>query len=263
VPGWGLVATGDRRGVLVLIAAVAWLIALAAIAAPYADGTAATLVFLAGAGLAVFWAAQALLAWRQAVRRREALGLTTDDGGAIALLWLAPVVVVAATVFWSLAGAGAGPGARAAAYAEAWWAGRAERASTGFVNALDPTTLEAAWARQAPRLRNLLVSAAAGAGPTGGFDPDRPFDSIRSTEERGSGVDPATRTIALELVRRVPVRDSLLGFFQTTSQRLEPVADIGTIELRLVRTAGPFEGLPPVESWRIARVVALGETIGG
>jgi len=247
----------------VLVVAVAWLIALATIAAPYADGTAATLVFLAGAGLAIFWAAQALVAWRRAVQRRQASEVPTDDGGAMALLWLAPVVVAAATVFWSLAGGGAGPGARAAAYAEAWWAGRAERASTDFVDTLAPATLEAAWARQSPRLRNLLVSAAAQAGPTGGIDPDRPFDSIRSTEEPGDGADATTRTIRLELVSRVPVRDSLFGILQTTSQRLEPVADIGTIELRLVRTPGPVEGLPRVESWRIVRVLALGETIGG
>jgi hypothetical protein len=263
VPGWGLLATGDRRGVLVLVIAIAWLIGLGTIAAPYADGTAATLVFLAGAGLAIFWAAQALFAWRRAVRRREAAGLATDDGGAMALLWLAPVVVAAATVFWSIAGGGAGPGARGASYAEAWWAGRAERASAGFVEALDAATLEAAWERQSPRLRNLLVSAAAQAGPAGGIDPDRPFDSIRSTEEPGDGADGTTRTIRLELVRRVAVRDSLLGFLQTTSQRLEPVADVGTIELRLVRTPGPVEGMPRVESWRIVRVVALGETIGG
>ena len=249
---------------LVLASAVISIVALVVIAAPYADGTAVTVVFLAGAGVAILWAAQALLAWRRAVRRRQPFGLAVDDGGAISLLWLAPPLVVAATVFWSLAGGGSSPAARTAAYAEAWWSGRAERAAEGFEAPLDPAVLEAAWARQAPRLRNLLVAAAAEAGPSGGIDPDRPFESIRSSEVPSGGEAAATtRVIRLELVKRVPARDSLLGIVGTTTQRLEPVAEIGRIELRLVRTPGPVGGLPPVESWRIVRVLALDETIGG
>jgi hypothetical protein len=243
---------------------VAGLAALLLLGLPYADGTAVALVFLAGATLTIGWAAQALAAWRRAVRRRQAFDLPTDDGGALAVLWVAPVTILAATVFWSLSGAGASPGARAATYAGAWWTDRAERAAEGFAPPVDPAALRAAWDRQEARLRNALVAAAAEAGPGGSIDPDRPFESIRFTEEPATDGDrDTTRTVRLEIVRRVLVSDTILGFVRTRSQRLESVADIGRIELRLERTPGPLGPLPPVETWRIVSVEALGESIGG
>ncbi len=263
VPGWGSLVAGDIRGVGILAGAAVGLVGLVLLALPYADGTAVALVFLVGAALAIAWVAQALLAWRRAVARRATFDLPTDDGGALAVLWLAPVVIVAATVFWSLAGGGASPSARAAAYAEAWWADRPERAVDGFTSPLDPAAIEAAWARQGPRLRNALVAAAAEAGPGSGIDPDRPFESIRFSQESADGGDGSTRVIRMEIVRRVQSQESLLGIVRTTSQRLEPVSEIGRIELRLERTPGPFAPMPDVEIWRIVTVTALDETIGG
>ena len=262
LPGWGLVATGDRRGLGVAVVALVGILVLVLIGLPYADGTAVSLVFLAGAALAIGWAGQALLAWRRAVRRRELLDLPTDDGGAMSVLWLAPVVVVAATVFWSFSGAGASPDARAAAYAESWWRGRAEPAAAGFAPPLDAAVLDEAWARQDARLRNLLVTAAAETGASGGIDPDRPFESIRFTEE-AVGASPTTRTVRMDIVKRVLVRDTVLGVVATTSLELVPVADVGVIELRLEELPGPIPALPASTSWRIVRVVALGETIPG
>lgn len=262
VPGWGLLAVGDARGVLVLALAVAGLAAFVVMALPYVGGTLVELVFLAGAALVLGWAAQALIAWRRAVRRREALGLATDDGGALAVLWLAPVAIAAATVFWSVAGAGASPGSRAAAYVGAWWEDRPEAAADDFVPPLDPAAIEAAWGRQADRLHNALVRAAAEA-PAGGIDPDRPFESIRFSEDQAAGAADTARTIRMDIVSRVLVQDRLLGVLPTTSQRLETVAEVGSIELQLERAPGPLEGSPPVETWRIVQVTVLGEALPG
>lgn len=249
---------------MVFAAAILGVLVLVLVALPYADGTAVDVVFLAGAVLLIAWAGQALLAWRRAVRRRERFGQPADDGGATSVLWLAPVVVILATVFWSLAGTGASPGARAAAYAEAWWEGRAERAAGGFTTPVDPATLAAAWARQDPRLRNALVTAAAAAGPSSGIDPDHPFGSIRFSEVGPAGAaGDASRTIQMEIVKRVRSDDRLLGVLPVTTQETVAVETVGTIELELVRLPGPVGGLPSIDSWRIRRVVALGETITG
>ncbi len=261
VPGWGLVAAGDRRGILVTPVAVLGLVGLLALGPTYAGGTAVSVVFLGGAVLSVFWAVQALAAWRRAARRRERAGLPADDRGAWAILVVAPFVVIIATGFWVVAGDGASPASRSAAYAAAWWESRETAGSDDFVEPIPPAELAAAWARQDAALQTLLATASAQAGPAGGIDPSRPWDSIRFTEVP-AGSDPEHRTVTMTLVKRVVVQDTALGFLPATATQLVPVADIGRIDLRLIGSPPPLAGLPAVHVWLIERVDALGETIG-
>jgi hypothetical protein len=132
-----------------------------------------------------------------------------------------------------------------------------------FVDPPPLAVLEASWERQRARLRNVAVTAAAIAGPTGGIDPDRPFASIRAVELRPeAGADRDRLTVRLELVRQEVSRDRFLGL-PSTARRLVPVVELGTIELVRIERPHPIPALPPVGRWAIAGLDILGESIGG
>jgi hypothetical protein len=260
--GWGQLAIGDRRGRLWLAAQPAALFALAALVGGYSGGSAVGAVFAWGAVVVAVWGGQALGAYRRALRRREALGLAGPDGGAVDLLWLAPVVAAAATLFWATAGAAAGPGTVLADYVRDWRAGRPDRAAALFGPMSGPSAEEivSAWAIQEATIRNELVAIAAESGPGARIDPADPLASLRFEPPAGDGGGRAV--VAVWLVRHETVRDSLLGWIPTTRERLVPVTRLGEIEL--VREARP--GLPSpagsAELWRIARV-DLADTVVG
>lgn len=297
--GWGQLATGDRRGVLLAILEVGLVAALARVVAPYAKGTASGLVFLAGAAFLALWAGQAIHAERRAARRWAPYA-THPPSGAVDLLWLAPILVGAATAFWSFSGPATAPDSLLAAYLDAWRTGRTADAARLFAANADPSALGAVWERQGARLDNAAIRAAAAAGPDGGIDPAQPWDAVRweppgtvggASGAGGTGVtsassagpsgaassagpgspapssesptDPLGRpVVAATIVRRETVRDTFFGLVPTTTERLVPVADLGTVRLRTVELPGPFDGAPPVVEWRIDEVDLLGERIG-
>jgi hypothetical protein len=265
--GWGQLATADRRGWLLLGLEVVGLGFLALVAAPYIRGTDSGIVFLAGSLFVAAWAAQALHAERRARRRSAPYA---PDGrhpsAAVELLWLAPVVVVGATAFWSLTGPATSADDLLAEYVRLWRAGRAAEAAALFAVAPDPSTLGSVWQRQAARLTNESITAAVEAGPDGGIDPRRPWDAVRWEEppnESATSAPTGGRTAVGVVVRRETVRDTFVGLVPTTSQRLIPVTTLGTIQLRTVELAGPFRGAPPVVVWRIGGLELLGERLGG
>jgi hypothetical protein len=260
VPGLGSLATGDRRGGLACLVGVGGAALAVAITLPYADGTWVGVPFLAGAALATAWIGQAVVAWRRAAGRAARLGRDTGDG----LVLLAAVVVsaLAATSFWSVAGDGASAAARTSAYVTAWRQERVEAARSAMSAPPDVAVLAAAWARQSARLRT-IASVAAAADPSAGIDPDRPFSSVRSTEVGASpGSADGQRTVRLDLVRHESVPSRVLGL-STRTTRLVTLAELGTIELRLVETPHPIALMPPVRRWTIVRVDLLGESLGG
>ena len=118
--GWGQVATGDRWGLALAVGEVAALAALVVFGLPLASGTGANLLLLGGCAFGAAWIAVALNAYRRAIHRRLALGLTGADGGGIDLLWLAPVLIAASSAFWFLGGSGATPDAALSRYVAAW-----------------------------------------------------------------------------------------------------------------------------------------------
>lgn len=269
--GWGQLATGDRRGWLLLALEVVAVVGFALVAIPYARGTSSGLVFIAGAAFVGVWAAQALHAERRARRRLEPFAAGAPAGAAVELLWLAPIVVAGATAFWSLTGPATSPDDLLADYVDLWRTGRAADASVLFAVPPDPVGLEAAWQRQSARLTNETIRAAAQAGAAGGIDPTDPWASVRwnepdqtSTSTAGQGVNVAGRfTAGATVVRRETARDSFLGLVPTTSERLVPIDDLGTIGLRTVELPGPLPGTPPVVAWRIDAVQLLGESFAG
>ncbi len=284
--GWGHVATGERRGLLLAPLEVLCLAALLLGALPYASGTASGLVFVALAAFVAAWAAQALDAERRA-RRRLAPFARADAavaGAAVELLWLAPVVVAGATAYWALAGAGGSPDDVVAAYVARWRAGQATEAAALFATPPDPATIRSAWDRQAPRLANMVVAAAAQAGPDGGIDPAEPWRSVRwvdaasveptpggpaavtggvPSDEAGQSEVAGRSVVTAVVVRRQSDVDAFLGLVPTRVVRSVPVGELGTIVLRTVSSPGPVSGAPPIVTWRIATLDLLGERLGG
>jgi hypothetical protein len=247
------------------------LLGYALVAIPYARGTSSGLVFIAGAAFVAVWAGQALHAERRARRRLAPFAVAGSAGAAVELLWLAPIVVAGATAFWSLAGPATSPDDLLADYVDLWRTGRSAEASALFAVPPDPAGLDAAWQRQSARLTNEAIRAAAQAGATGGIDATDPWASVRwNAAERtptsavaepanGGGRFAAEATV----VRRETARDSFLGLVPTTTERLVPVDDLGTIRLRTVELPGPLPGAPPVVAWRIEAVQLLGESLAG
>ncbi len=259
--GWGHVATGSRRGLALVPLELASLALLGWFGPLLATGTWSIVLFLGGALFLATWVGVAVGAYRRAVRRRIAFDLPGADGGAIELLWLAPVVIALASGFWLLPSMRASPEAVLADYVAAWRGGApadVEAARVGFVTPLSGPLLAGAWERQTARLRNAVIQAAAQAGAASGIEPDQPLGSVRFVV-RG---DAAGRRVGVEIVRREAVRDTYFGVLPTTSTRFVPVADLGTIELVLVRSEPLWGGGPAPDEWRIGSVDLLGESLG-
>jgi hypothetical protein len=269
--GWGQLATGDRRGWLLLALEAVALLGFALVAISYARGTSSGLVFVGGAAFVAVWAAQALHAERRARRRLEPLATDSPAGAAVELLWLAPIVGAAATAFWSLTGPATSPDDLLADYVDLWRTGRPAEASVLFAVPPDPAGLDAAWQRQSARLTNETIRAAAQAGATGGIDPADPWASVRWNAPDEAAMSAAAEPPNVDgrfaaeasVVRRETVRDSFLGLVATTTERLVPIDDLGAIRLRTVELPGPLPGTPPVVAWRIEAVQLLGESLGG
>ncbi|HET7026869.1 MAG TPA: hypothetical protein VFI28_04185 [Candidatus Limnocylindrales bacterium] len=265
--GWGELATGGRRGFLLVVAEIAAVVTFVFVLAPYSAGSAAGLVFLGGGAFVAVWAAQALHAERRAARGIAPSHDPVGHGAAIELLWLAPIVVAGATAFWTMSGPSASPESVLAAYVDSWRAGDVADASGLFAVVPDRASLAASWARQSARLSNETIRASAQAGPNGGIDPEDPWASLRWAPSTGAspsstlGLD-GRPVVAATIVRHDTVRDSFLGLVPTTSQRLAVVEDLGTVRLRTVDLPGPFAGAPPVVVWRIDELDLLGERVG-
>jgi hypothetical protein len=227
---------------------------------PLIDGELAIWIFGAAVLFVVAWAAIALAAYRRAVRRREAFGLSGADGGAADLLWLSPVVIAGIMVAWGVGGTLARPDSTLTRYVRDWRTGDASDAATLFAAPVTATGVAAAWDRQMPRLRNELVRLDASGTSDDGIDPDRPLDSVRFVDApppAGSGAD--VHRIAVQVVRRESVPGSLFGLLPTTSQTLVPVAELGWIDLRLILRPSDRAGVPDDPVWLISEMDLLGE----
>ncbi len=223
--------------------------------APYGTGVGASATFAAGCLVVAVWAGIAVHAYRRAARRRAVFGLGDGDGGAVELILLAPLIVAGATLLWAGGGPGTSSDAALADYVTLWQDRKAVDASARFVRPPSPAELERAWDRQLAVLTDELVRIAA-SNPDAGIDPTSPLVTVRF-EAAGPGL------VAVSVARRETVRELLLGLLPTSSQRLVPVARLGTIRLVSLKAPGPIDGGPPVERWQIDVVEVLGESIGG
>jgi len=272
--GWGQVATGDRRGWVLAAVEVVAVATLVVVGVPLASGTGATLLLLAGCAFAVAWGAVALHAYRRAIRRRITFGLTGADGGAIDLLWLAPVLIAASTAFWFAGGSGATPDAALSRYVAAWRHDRTADAIGLFAATPGAATpgaatpgaatpgaaaLETIWRAQDAQLVAQLTQLAASLGSDSGLEPTAPFDAVRFELQSGSAT---AETVTMEIVRHETVPDTFLGIFPTTSDRVVPVANVGTVRLALVDVPPPWPGAPATSAWRITGLNLLGQAVG-
>jgi hypothetical protein len=250
--GWGQLAAGDRRGWLGPPAQAVALAGLV-VAAPYAAGTGAPLVYLLAAGVAVAWILVPVHAWHRAARRRAALDAPAGGGGAD-LLWLTPLALVVGAGFWIAAGDGADAPSALDAYLADWRAGRVEAAAARLVDSPEAAVLRSAWDRQEAALRNAVVRVVA-AQPAAEADVARPLEGVRWIAEAGRG-----GSFVAEIARQETVRGEVLGFLPTTSRRLVPVEVLGGAELRLVEVGRGVFG--PVTAWRIVSLDLAGEATG-
>jgi hypothetical protein len=266
--GWGQLATGDRRGWLLLAAYPAALAGIAVLGPPLSQGAGASLVFVAGAAILFAWVAVAIHAYRRAVRRRKLVELPGPDGGSLILLAVAPIAIVASSLFWGLAAREADPATVLDRYVADWRAGRVTEAIARFRESPGATAIvREIWDAQMAALHNELLRLVPRAGPGGGIDPDAPLDTVRWVDAgptAGGG-----RLVALEVSRRESVRGLVLGLLPISSQRLVPLARLGTAELAPVEIgapiapAGPLPDGPWGVAWRLVEVEILGVSLGG
>ncbi len=258
--GWGQAATGGPRWSLLAALELVWFAAFAWFAPPLLDGSLVVAIFGAAAFFVAAWGAVAVHAYRRAVRRRTIFDLPGADGGAIDLLWLAPIVIVGMTALWAIGGSLARPEATLTRFVRDWRTGNTSDAVALFVTPPSTGDLSAAWEAEIARLRNDLVELGAVGGGPEGIDPDVPFESIRFVDAANGAVSGGgPRRVDAQIVRRETIRDSFFGLFPTTSQRLVPVADLGWIELRRIDRASGRAGVPDSPVWLIERLDLLGE----
>lgn len=265
--GWGQLATGDRRGWLLLGAQPATLAGLALVGPPLADGAGASLVFLAGSAVLFAWAGIAIHAYRRAARRRVLVELRGPDGGAILLLVFAPLAIVASTLFWGLGAHRADPATVLDRYVADWRAGRVSEAIARFRESPGTTAIvREIWDAQLAALHNELLRLLPRAGPGGGIDPDAPLDTVRWVDA-GPTAD-GGRLVALEVSRRESVRGLVLGLLPVSRQRLVPLARLGTVELAPlgigdpIAPDGPLPDGPWGVAWRLVEVEIMGIPLG-
>jgi hypothetical protein len=265
--GWGQLATGDRRGWL-LVPLQPLAIAVVFVAGPpLVPGAGVTLVYLAGVALLLAWTAVAIHAYRRAVRRRVLVELPGSDGSALALLLFAPLAIAASTALWALGGVAADPATVVDRYVADWRVGRVGAAIARFEERPGTRALvREIWDAQLTALHNELIRLVPRAGPEGGIDPDRPFDTVRWVD--GGPTPGGGHLVRLEVARRETVRGLVLGLLPVSSQRLVPLEQLGSVELVRVpidlppETAGVVPSGPWAETWRIRSVEVLGVTLG-
>ncbi|MFI5254658.1 MAG: hypothetical protein ACHQ15_04295 [Candidatus Limnocylindrales bacterium] len=252
--GWGLghIALSDRRGWLLLLAEVVALALLVGVGLPRLEGDAVDGLFLAVVLFFLAWAAQAVDAYRRAIRS----GLAA--GGAIWLLALIAVAVVVFGGFWMAGGATATATAALERYVAAW---RQDRPEVGDRLLLEPQSAAATaadWAAVGAIIEKRLGELAATLGDDAGLDPRQPFASLEFRLLPGPAAGGSTTAEAsIVIVRHVSVRSTFLGLFPTATQETEVLDEVGVIELASVplHPVGALTDWPASRAWRIVSLV--------
>lgn len=252
--GWGHLAIGDRRGWLLLALQVLALAAVGLLGATLIEGSRGIVVFLAASLYLALWTGQAIDAHRRAV----ALGAT--PGGAIRILAVAPVAIVALTLLWTVVGSAGSPAAVLQRYVSAWRQGHADAGRELFRVAPEPGDLDATWRDQTGYVASRLTSLRMTYGSTSGIDPADPFGSLLFLPDAPGRSDPPDleragerATVAIQAVRRQTVRSSFFGLFPTASQESVPAERVGSVTLVAIERE-PLLGLARGVVWRIESV---------
>lgn len=250
--GWGLghVATGDRRGWLLLASEAAAIALLIGVGLPRIEGDAFTGLFLALVLFFAVWATQAVLAYGRAER------IGAAPGGAIWLLALLPVTVVFFSLFWMLGGSSATASATTERYVDAWKQDQPQIADRLLAEAAGPAALAARWVAADAAIGRRLAELSASLGPRSGLDLG---DQFANLEFRQTWV--ATESgwpvalVHIVLVRHVSVRSSFLGLFPTAVQQTDVLDEVGTLTLDAVPLPGlGFIDWPTTHVWRITAI---------
>lgn len=207
--------------------------ALAVIAVAYlalAEGSRWLLVFVLLVAALAVWGAQAVDAYREAVRRGG------RPGGAIQLLALMPVVILSTTGLLLVGGGSATPAATVQRYVSAWQADRPDAATGLFVQPPDADLLRASWRGEGGSMAERLKELLGVYGPSSQIDPTQPFANLRFAYPGGTNDSDSAEGAEIEIVavRAVTVDTQLFGIFPVASQQTVSAERLGTIRLRRV-----------------------------
>lgn len=225
------------------------IIVLLVAAAQLIDGTRWLVLLPPVAVLLVFWAGQAIHAYRRAIE------LGAAPGGELQAAVFLGCAVAVLTVFWLVGGRHGSPSSTLEAYVIAWMNGRSVVAAQLYVVPPTQEQLEATWSAQSAYLADRVTELEDQYGPASGLDPSVPSDSLRFAEPVVTG--PATATVEVDIVRSEQVQTMVFGLIPTASQQTVVVETAGTIRLALIEEAVPtwvpLGGLHE-SAWRIATV---------
>lgn len=253
--GWGQLALGDARGWLLAVLEVGAVAALAGLGWALLETDRSDLLFLGLVGFMGVWGAQAVAAYRAALRQRR------RPGGAIQILALAPVLIVLFTGFWVAAGTNGSPASVLQRYVSAWRAERPAMAAPLYLAPISEQQVRDRWQRDDATLRSRLAALLlAGPEPEGvaeEIDPDRPFESLQfDLEPVGDGplrADRETADASIVAVRHDTVDSTFFGLFPAATVVTVPVEQLGRIRLRAVARDLPILG-PVARDWRVEAV---------
>jgi len=188
--------------------------------------------------------------------QRRALELGARPGGELQVAVLLPVLVVLVTGFWLAGGDHGSAAATLREYVAAWRNGQPAIAASLFTQPTDPQLLGAVWTDQRDLLARRVAQAAARFGTASGIDADRPFNSLRLTEQPDASNGDSV-VVAVEIIRRQRVETMLLDIIPTAQQETVVVERLGQIRLRAVPAPPPGwwpDRRPIAREWRIDAV---------
>ena len=231
--GWGLgdLAMGRRAaGTTWLVAEAAGLAVVAVTTFLFADTTWYLVPFLAGMAFIVAWTAQAIAAYRRALRSSGAFPTAPTGSSAIAVAWLAIPLLAWGTGFWLFAAESATPGAVLDRFVTAWPASET-RAWDGSLAERPAQLTDAAAAAQ---VRLAVMCAAGMLADDCGEAPDNLLHDIRVRIT----AETSTRVTAVAEVVRFERRPSrFLGIFDASELVPVPTEQILRLELAATPSA--------------------------
>jgi hypothetical protein len=196
-------------------------------------------------GFVLVWTAQAVDAHRRASRRAR------TDPGAMQLIVIPAVTMLALTGYWVLGGTTAGPDASLQRYVSAWETSRPERAAALFTTPRDTAAMADQWALDTATIA-ALVDRLAEQHDDWDLDTLRPYRDLRFEPVAGSAGSGQVDYV-VQVVRQAQLPTTFLGFPTTRSETalVDIVGRLSIVE-RASGAALPLLGQPHV--WLIEDV---------
>jgi hypothetical protein len=233
--GSGQRMLGLRWGWLLTALEVAWLATIAG-TIPLLQTDHWLLIYALLAGFLIVWIGQAVAAQRAARAR------SGRDGGAVRLVAVVPVMILALSGFWLFGGRTASASATFQHYVSAWESSDPGAAKDLFVSPRTPDVLAAQW-RIDTQVVEATLDRLADAHPDWDLETDRPYSNLhfeyRADKQQ---VDADRATVEVQIVRVASVPGSFFGLLPVQRSETEVLATLGSASLVRVPASGPLGG---------------------